>query len=234
MLYLPSQAQIIINKPVLGFNEACASVVFNTFNLSFTVSPVTNLLPTNVFKVELSDATGSFANPTQLVTTTANTATISVLFQFPTTINGSGYKIRVKSSAPAAISPNSDVFAALYKAFEQGFKINNEITSQSYCENGTYTLAITPDGLGDTPTTFPQLTYLWFKNNVIIAGENASTLTVNSPGIYYCKVNYGNCPSNAQSNTVTMTAVPAQVLTISSPSTSLCNQTSIALMVPFL
>jgi gliding motility-associated-like protein len=222
-------AQISINKPVLSFTEICASPSFNNFSLQFAFSPAANLQAGNIFKVELSDATGGFTSPVQLTTTTSNSSPISITFQIPTNLNGLGYKIRVKSTSPIATSPSSDPFAALYKAYEQGFKINNEISNQSFCENTTYQLNITPDISGSTPTVFPQLTYLWFKNNIVIAGEITSTLAVTTAGTYYCKINYGNCPSNSQSNAVIMTAVPAQILSISSLSTILCGTQSIAI-----
>ncbi len=222
-------AQISINKPVLSFTEICASPSFNNFSLQFTFSPAANLQAGNIFKVELSDASGSFANPVQLTTSTLISSPISITFQIPTNLNGLGYKVRVKSTSPVATSPSSDPFPALYKAYEQGFKINNEISNQSFCENTTYQLNITPDVSGSTPTVFPQLTYLWFKNNIIIAGETTSSLSVTTAGTYYCKINYGNCPSNSQSNAVLMSTVPAQILSISSLSTNLCGNQSIPL-----
>jgi large repetitive protein len=221
--------QISINKPVLSFTDICASPTFNNFSLTFAVSNAANIQTGNVFKIELSDGTGSFVNPTQLTTSTSTTSPVSINFQLSTTANGTNYKIRVKSTAPVATSASSDAFPALYKPFEQGFKINNEIASQSFCENTTYNLSITPDTSGNTPTAFPQLTYLWYKNNTLIPGEITSTLPVTTAGTYYCKVNYGTCPSNSQSNAVTMTTVPAQVLTISSPTTLLCGTAGITM-----
>jgi CHU_C Type IX secretion signal domain len=224
-----SFAQISINKPVLSFTDICASPSFNNFAMSFVFSPTANLQSGNIFKIELSDGTGSFANPTQLTTSTSTSSPVIISFQLPTNTNGAAYKIRVKSTAPAATSPSSDPFPALFKPFEQGFKINNEVANQSFCENSTYNLTITPDVNGNTPTTFPQLTYLWFKNNTLIPGEIGASLPVTTAGTYYCKVNYGNCPSNSQSNAVTMTTVPAQILTISSPTTLLCDPAGIVM-----
>ncbi len=225
-----SFGQININKPVLGFTAVCASSSFNNFSLSFVFSPVSNLQAGNVFRVELSDGSGSFANPILLTTTTATTSPVSISnFQMPTTINGTNFRIRIKSTLPAATSAMSDAFPALYKSYEQAFKINNEVASQSFCENSIYNLSITPDASGNTPTSFPQLTYLWFKNNIQIPGETGATLAVTSSGIYYCKIDYGSCPTNSQSNAVTMTTVPAQVLTINAPSTLLCGPAGIVM-----
>ena len=38
---------IIIGTPSLGFTQACASQGFNSYNLSFTFFPVTNVQPGN-------------------------------------------------------------------------------------------------------------------------------------------------------------------------------------------
>ena len=51
-------AQLFFGSPSLGFTQACASSTFNTYNVTFTFSPVAVLSPTNQFKIELSDATG--------------------------------------------------------------------------------------------------------------------------------------------------------------------------------
>lgn len=225
-----SYGQINIYKPVLEFTSVCASQSFNTFSLNFVVSPVNNIQAGNVYRVELSDATGNFSNPVLLTTSTAATAIVSIMnFQMPTTINGTSYRIRIKSSSPAAISPISDAFSALFKTYEQGFIINNEISNQSFCENASFQLRITPNTNGMTPTLFPQLTYLWYRDNVLIPNETNSIFNVTTAGTYYCKINYGICPTISQSNLVTMTTVPAQVLSITSPNTILCGTNGIVM-----
>jgi hypothetical protein len=61
----------------------------------------------NVFTAQLSDGTGSFANPIAIGTLTSLTAgTINAAL--PASVaNGSGYRIRVVASAPATISPDN-------------------------------------------------------------------------------------------------------------------------------
>ena len=111
-------SQITINAPTLGFTQVCASSTFNTYNLSFSFSPVSNLGSGNVFTVELSNATGSFASPVVLTTSTATTSPVNIIgFQFPTNVNGTNYRIRIKSSTPATTSPMSVSFAANYAVY---------------------------------------------------------------------------------------------------------------------
>lgn len=63
----------------------------------------------NVFTAQLSNASGSFANPVTMGTLTAtNSGTINANFPL-STINGTGYRIRVISSNPAVIGTNNGV-----------------------------------------------------------------------------------------------------------------------------
>lgn len=62
----------------------------------------------NVYTVQLSDASGSFASPTDIgsLTSTNNSETVS--FTIPAgTASGSNYRIRVISSTPSVISPDN-------------------------------------------------------------------------------------------------------------------------------
>ena len=83
-LFLSEQvtAQIVIGAPNLGFTQACASELFNSYNVTFVFSPESNLSPTNQFIIEMSDAVGSFASPTVVFTSSAGAVTTS-----PATLN---------------------------------------------------------------------------------------------------------------------------------------------------
>ncbi|MCB0470938.1 MAG: gliding motility-associated C-terminal domain-containing protein, partial [Flavobacteriaceae bacterium] len=97
-----ANAQIVISAPNLGFSQACASASFNTYSTTFNFSPVSGVSPSNQFIIEMSDADGSFANPTVLLTTAAGSITTSpatLNFQIPTETAGEGYRIRIKSTA---------------------------------------------------------------------------------------------------------------------------------------
>lgn len=224
-----TSAQIIINKPILGFSEVCSSSTFNTFTLGFTFTPTTNLISGNQFSIELSDATGSFSSPTLLTTSSSTNSPVNVSFQMPTTVSGNGYKIRVRSSAPVSVSPLSDSFSANYAVYDQPYTINNNVSQQTFCDNSNYVLSV--DSGSNSPLQYPQLSYRWYKNNVIIAGQTSSTLSVTTPGIYYSSVNYGICSNNAYSNAVNMTTIPSQNLSITSQnnSTVLCQSQTILL-----
>ncbi len=205
-------AQLVIGKPNLEFTQACASSTFNNYNLSFVFSPEGGLSGSNQFILELSDESGSFANPTTLYTSSAGTISTSppsVNFSFPNTISGEAYKIRVKSTSPIATSTASNTFSAYYKAQDSPFTINNLVDSAAYCAGGSYELTIDNPGTGsnDSPLNYPELTYNWYKQTsetTSVFLEEGNSLTVSEQGTYYCETNYGSCTSNSFSNRVTV------------------------------
>ncbi|UKM64228.1 gliding motility-associated C-terminal domain-containing protein [Flavobacteriaceae bacterium GSB9] len=210
--------QIVIAKPSLGFTQACASPSFNTYNVTFSFSPDTALESSNQFIVELSDETGDFSNPTTVFTSNAGSITTSpatINFAVPTTISGEGYKIKIRSTAPAASSSPSNQFAAYYKIQDTPFTINNLIATGAYCSGGSYLLTIDNPGdeNNDSPLQYPSLTFKWFKEtgsttSVFVA--DGPSLSVNEPGTYFVETNYGTCTSNSFSNRVTISEATTQ------------------------
>lgn len=206
------EAQIVIGAPNLGFSQACAGPSFNTYNVTFVFSPESALAATNQFKIEMSAADGTFTNPTVVFTSNPGAVTVSpatLSFSIPTTTAGEGYKLRIKSTAPVATSSNSVSFAAYYKLQDSPFTINNLVSTGAYCAGGSYLLTIDNPGTGinDSPLNYPSLTFNWFKEtgpttSVFVAEGN--TLTVNQPGSYFAKTNYGSCTSESFSNRVTI------------------------------
>lgn len=222
-------AQIVIGTPNLGFSQACASSSFNTYDVTFTFSPETSLGASNQFIVELSDSSGSFSNPTVVFTSNAGAVTTSpatLSFALPNTTAGEAYKLRVKSTNPVATSSNSVAFAAYYKVQDSPFSINNLISTGAYCSGSSYLLTIDNPGTGsnDSPLQYPSLTFNWYKEtspttSVFVA--SGETLSVNQPGTYFVRTNYGTCTSNSYSNRVTVSEATSS--TTSSISSSLGN-----------
>ena len=206
-------AQIVIGKPNLGFSQACASESFNTYNTSFIFSPESQLNASNQFTIELSDASGDFSDATIVFTSAPGSVTTSPAlldFSFPETTAGENYRIRIKSSAPAATSTPSDSFAAYYKLQDSPFTINNLVSTGAYCSGSSYLLSIDNPGTGnnDSPLLYPSLTFNWFKEtgpttSVFVA--EGSTLAVTIEGTYFVETNYGTCTSDSFSNRVTIT-----------------------------
>ena len=105
--------EVVSNEIVLnaqnGTTLTTSAVTQNEFfvspsaNVTTPVNFTTNIIfgSGNVFTAELSDATGSFANPTSIGTLTSQTPG-TITATIPNVIfDGNGYRIRVKSSDPA-------------------------------------------------------------------------------------------------------------------------------------
>lgn len=208
-------AQMIIGKPTLGFSQACANPTFNTFEVQVNFSAIPSLDPANQFIIELSSADGDFTSPIIIHTTAAGEVKASgdkVNVAFPVTTSGEKYKIRIRSTTPAATNSfqNSNVFAAYYKPHDTQYTINNAVPNATYCAGGSYILNVDPNGNGVTnsPLQYSSLTYNWFKDNgvlvaptLLISGSGGS-YTVTAPGKYYAETNYGTCTSDSYSNRV--------------------------------
>lgn len=205
-------AQMVIGAPNLGFSQACASSTFNSYSATFVFSPATILEDTNKFIIEMSDAAGDFSEPTVVFTSQPNVFTTSpatINFSLPTSTFGEAYKIRIKSTAPAATSSRSVAFAAYYKIQDSPFSINSLVETGAFCSGGSYLLTIDNPGSGqnDSPLNYPSLTYNWYKEtgsttSVFVAEGN--TLEVIQEGTYFVKTNYGTCTSSSFSNRVTI------------------------------
>ncbi|TXD81421.1 gliding motility-associated C-terminal domain-containing protein [Subsaximicrobium wynnwilliamsii] len=205
-------AQIVIGAPNLGFSQACASSTFNSYSATFVFSPASALGDTNQFIIEMSNEEGDFTDPTIVFTSQPNVFTTSpatINFSLPSTTSGEAYKIRVKSTAPAATSSRSAAFAAYYKIQDSPFSINNLVETGAFCSGGSYLLTIDNPGSGenDSPLNYPSLTYNWFKEtgpttSVFVAEGN--TLNVTQEGTYFVKTNYGTCTSSSFSNRVSI------------------------------
>jgi len=205
-------AQIVIASPNLGFSQACASESFNTYSTTFVFSPEEALNASNQFSIELSNAEGDFSNPVVVYTSNPGAVTTSPAtldFSLPTDTAGENYKIRIKSTSPAATSTGSASFAAYYKLQDSPFTINNLVSTGAYCTGGSYLLAIDNPGNGsnDSPLLYPSLTFNWYKETSattsVFVAEGA-TLSVNIEGTYFVETNYGSCTSNSFSNRVTI------------------------------
>ncbi len=210
-----ANGQIVIGTPNLGFSQACASESFNSYNTTFVFSPESNLEASNQFIIEMSDANGDFTDPTVLFTSAAGSVTTSpatLSFSIPNTTAGEGYKIRIKSTAPAATSARSAAFAAYYKIQDSPFTINNLVSTGAFCSGGSYLLTIDNPGTGDndSPLNYPSLTFNWFKETsqtTSVFVSQGETLDVTEEGTYFAETNYGTCTSDSFSNRVTITEV---------------------------
>lgn len=202
------QAQGKLGSIELGFGNACASTGYNNFQIKFKwTAPMPN--PANQYIIELSDANGSFANPLELKTITGQNSSleISTTVQFPTTLHGLGYRIRVSSTNPSS-SVTSDAFSGYYINVNTPMILNGGTSTLAICPGHTQTISVDKQG---------EVAYRWYKDNVQIPNQTGYSLEVSEAGVYYAMVEYGNCTGSSlsRSNNVTVSMMSALGLTIS-------------------
>lgn len=229
-----AKAQLVIGQPSLEFSKACANESFNTFETSFVFNPPSSLDPSNQFIVELSDSSGEFAEAVEVFVSNPNEITTSpatISFFLPTDTAGENYKIRIKSSSPAATSAPSSAFPAYFKLHDTPFTINGLIETGTFCPGIAYLLVIDNPGFDGaiSPLTFESLSFNWYKviddtNSILIA--QGETLQVSEEGTYFAETDYGSCTSESFSNRVTISQAsseePANATITSSLGNSFC------------
>lgn len=220
-----SNAQAIISASKSDFVNICAGdivngKIFNEYYTTFTYSG----LPADVtFAVEISDENGNFLttpaflNVLEVTTISANEKKIK--FAIPEDLKGSdNYSLRIRSNINNAAPSqrirnfvNNDTFSVYYKNYANTFSINNKGANAAFCSGGSLTLSIdnpTPAVKESSPINYPNLKYIWYKDDVVIPGQTAASLAVNTPGFYYAKIDYGPCSQfNFSSNRVTVTSI---------------------------
>jgi hypothetical protein len=221
-----------ISPQQVSFERICAGdivdgVKFNEYSVSFTYL---NFPADVVFEAQLSDEFGNFTNPT--ATTTLETIQVSatqqtIKFAVPTNLKGSdSYSLRiisnknVQSQRVKNFSGNT-TFSAYYMSYVNSFFINNKDQNATICSGGNLTLSVynpTPEVPESSPANSSNLKYKWYKDDVLIAGQTASSIIVSSTGVYYAEIDYGFCTSeNISSNRVTVTSSSSgSAVTISS------------------
>ncbi|MBK9449993.1 MAG: hypothetical protein IPN95_11435 [Bacteroidetes bacterium] len=158
-------------------------------NVDFSITG--NFVPGNVFSAELSDASGSFANPVVIGTLT-DTLPATIIATIPLGQgNGSGYRIRVSASNPSTVGIANPNDFTIYE-----MPATPTITASGpvqFCPGGSVVL-----------TSSNSLYNLWSPN-----GESTMDITVTTGGTYSVVGNNNGCitpPSNAI--TVTISPVP--------------------------
>lgn len=194
-LNIPITYAQTLNKPNPTFGFVCADTDFNSFNVEFSWQ-IPLVASDNVFILELSGADGDFSSPTELATVSDSNTTLEFTFNFSFATNtaGNAYRVRVRSTNPARTSPVSDPFVAYYLNVNEALVINN-FNDLVLCGGSPGIINI--DNFPD------EQSYAWYRNNVLIAGENGPSLMVNQTGTYYVEVDYGEfCSADTASNIV--------------------------------
>ncbi|MEO8515532.1 MAG: gliding motility-associated C-terminal domain-containing protein, partial [Flavobacterium sp.] len=237
----PSLLAQTISAPTLGLpgnpvTAFCANEGTVTYQSTFTISG--SFGGGNQFILELSNASGSFVSPIVVANSATFTGTYWKFdYVIPIGTAGEGYKLRVRSTAPAITSQASlpaQGTPAYFEPYNKAVWINNKISTVDICGGGSFTLFIdgpTPS-TPNSPLSTPGLTYIWKKNNIVQSGQTGPSLSVSTAGDYFVAVDYGDCTStsNAYSQHVIVSIVPTgSTFTVTPSSGTICGSTPVVL-----
>lgn len=97
-----------LGAPFFPFNKICSG---NTFNANIYVGSGNTYNTGNLFMIELSNGSGSFASPITVYSVLGTAANFSALVTIPSNMaSGGGYKLRVRSTNPAFTSADGNTF----------------------------------------------------------------------------------------------------------------------------
>jgi gliding motility-associated-like protein len=172
----------------------------------------------NIYTAQLSDAAGSFATPTSIGTLASvlNTGTIAATIPCGTP-TGSGYRIRVISSAPAITGSDNGVNIAITQPSVGTFSY----TGTPYCQNASNpSPTFSGGGVAGTFTSTAGLVF-------VSASTGQVNLTASTPGTYTVTNTIaatGGCAAVTATSSITITALP--VATFSYTGTPYCQNAS--------
>ena len=207
----------------------------------------------NKYIFELSDANGSFNNPTILPyetdgipkgKTINNVLFFDAYLTFPKTLNGKKYRIRLRSTNPA-----SEVIVIGELSGKEEFEGNfiNATGSVKTIPSGNVNLCpgqTTEISVTQIFTTasnnISDYNYVWYKsdiggnNSVRINGQTGPKITVSEEGTYRVYIDYGACTNSDQniskSNNINVRIKGGgQSLVLSSSATEICSSESFTL-----
>ncbi|WP_091406485.1 gliding motility-associated C-terminal domain-containing protein [Aquimarina amphilecti] len=199
-----AKAQRNIGPPSLTSAPQACGTLTNSFDFSTELSPG-NALPTNnQFILELSDATGSFANQSDITELgrvtgpnngTGATSNIDFVgISVPTNANSDDFRIRVRASEVDITSDISD--AIPFHFFNDNLEIIlNGRDEVIFCNVASFAkeIAIEVRDENDNSVDVNTLKWEWLKDGAIIPGENNPSLIITEVGRYIARVPLGLC-----------------------------------------
>ena len=193
---LMAQAQNLL-QPVPGFTHACISNSFNDFEVAFSFTGGA-FNSDNSFFIELSDAAGNFSGATLLRTVSDknNAYEFRLSLQFPETLAGNGYRIRIRSTSPAMTSEATRAFEAYFVADTQ--LVLNNYEASGLCASEPTLLELNED-VADS--------YIWYRDGLEYSRTAEPYLTVDVAGQYYVEPDLGSCTGSLISNIVLVQAL---------------------------
>lgn len=168
-------------------------------------NPPAFLVQGNSFRVQLSDATGSFANPT-VIGSVNGTASGSVNVTIPAnTPTGTGYRVRMVSTNPAFVGPDNGYDLVVGTTPEA---LATASGPTSICEGGQVTLHA-EEAMGAS--------YQWHDANGPIPGANDPDLMATTSGAYQVMLTNACGSSMSAPVDVTVTPLPEHTIAVGTP-----------------
>ena len=186
-----------LQQPELNFSYACMSESFHHFQVRFSFSDAA-FDSENIFYIEISDAEGDFSDPIQLASVSDKNSAyeFTLSLDFPLSLAGSGYLIRMRSTAPALTSTPSSAFEAYYVPDEPLILNNYEVSA--FCAAETTLLELNSD-VADQ--------YTWYKDGQVYMETSVPYIEVNESGQFYAEPYFGGCSGALISNIVKVEAL---------------------------
>ncbi|MCB0698968.1 MAG: T9SS type A sorting domain-containing protein [Chitinophagales bacterium] len=180
--YMDSLVLTLLDSFYVSSNDsvACAG---DSITVAYDITTPKNA--NNVFTLQLSDASGSFASPLNIGTYTYNKAGVMKGYIPKTVPNGTGYRVRMLSSSAADTSA----------AGLQTIKIAN-IDSSSVSISSSSPLCVGSTLTFTASTSVSPTTYSWWGPNGFSSTSATTSITGVSSvhnGDYYCKLNFYGC-----------------------------------------
>lgn len=184
-------SSVNVTTAALAQTSFCSGTAINlTVNFNATGSPQAG----NIYTAELSDATGSFASPTTIGTLNSTaTGALSINATIPgSTPVGTGYRIRVNASNPAATGTDNGSNISINQT--PTISINASPANGIICAGSSINLSASGAN-----------TYVWTPNTALNSSTTANVTANPSISIQYTVVGTEtNGCTNAQSFTVTV------------------------------
>lgn len=165
-----------------------------------------NFQSNNVFTVQLSDASGSFANPVDIGSVAADTSGSITCIVPAGTADGSGYRVRVTSTNQAGISKINDRDIVVTNVSDVTAENNSPVCSGD-------TLLLTASGGG--------LNYSWSGPAGFMSNDRTASIlnpAAANAGMYYLSVEYNGCTSMSTTTVVVNDGYRAENLIVNSNS----------------
>ncbi|WP_299212936.1 gliding motility-associated C-terminal domain-containing protein [uncultured Aquimarina sp.] len=198
-----ANAQRIIGAPSLTSGAQACGTLSNSFDFVAELSPGTALPASNVFILELSDPTGSFANggeellsvsgPNEASGGPSNINFTNVAV--PQNANSDDYRLRVTATEGNVTNTISEPIPFHFFDDDNLEVILNGRDDVIFCRVASFAKEITVEvtDLDDNVFDANNFNWEWLKDDVIIPGENSPTLLITEVGEYQARVQVGLC-----------------------------------------